>query len=171
MTTSPIITGATADSVSMAKGRAPSGQALAVPAEPSCTVSALTGYDPSRKEDAFKIELDTIRRKRAMEDGEAAAKALGWLLDFGTQWANGSSYGTDFRGHEEAKLYLEVAHKHFAFQMRDYAVRAAQVEIETKYAIATEARRAATGNTDAVEDEGAGRRHCPNNTPLDREGE
>jgi hypothetical protein len=30
-------------------GRAPSGQALAVPAEPSSTVSALTGFDPSRK--------------------------------------------------------------------------------------------------------------------------
>jgi hypothetical protein len=129
-------------------------QALAVPAEPGSTVSALTGFDPSRKDDVWNVQRDIERRARAMRDGVAAAKALYWLQSYGLNPFCGSTYGENFGGYAEAKPYIAATTESFADQLRQRAIDLALADVEAAYASAIEARSDATG-TGAAEGESA----------------
>jgi hypothetical protein len=91
-------------------------------AESSSTVSALTGFDPSRKDDAWNVQRDLERRTTAMRDGVRAAKALHWLQSYGLNPFHGSSYGEFFGGFEEAKPYIAAATEAFAKQLSQRAI-------------------------------------------------
>jgi hypothetical protein len=138
----------------MTKGASASQNGLSQ-AEPCCTVSALTGFDPSRKEDVFQVQLDIAQRSKALRKGEDAAKALYWLKSYGLNPFHGSTYGQAFGGYEEAKPYIDAALESFAKRLSDHAIDMALADIEAAYASAIEARSDATPKSGAAEGESA----------------
>jgi hypothetical protein len=122
--------------------------------EPCSTVSALTGFDPSRKRDAFQVGLDLTRRRRALEIGEEAALALEWLTEYGANVIRGG-YGDQMRGGDEGKKYHGKALSEFASRINDRAVELAVADVEQAYASAIEARRVETEGLDAQHESAA----------------
>lgn len=145
-------------------GRAPSGRALAVPAEPSSTVSALTGFDPSRLHGLNSVigfgkyrgltvaavikfnprYLAWAVKNVAGFDLDAEARKIGQRAinaerEFGMNQQNAWAYGYGLEAKEARRRHdrrmIEIEHR--------------------ERAIATEARRAETVKQGSVH-EGAG---------------
>jgi hypothetical protein len=123
-------------------------------AEPCSTVSALTGFDPSRSDEWRKgyaagcaWYADYIQRVAAIQNRpywERTHGDAGDALDF----------ACDHCGPEEALAFLEDWRAGLADEWPGF-MRWLKVQQDGAKASAIEARRAATGNTDAVEDESA----------------
>ena len=109
--------------------------------EPSPVVSALTGFDPSRKEDTFKIQLDATKRADAFDAATKAERAIQWLQQYGSAVLAGGTYGKDLGDYRAAESYVKEALEVHASTMLLWALEDARGDLERCYAIATEARK------------------------------
>jgi hypothetical protein len=142
--------------MSEGKGASAKQTGLSSPTEPCSTVSALTGFDPSRKDDVFQIQLDMQTRRNFLSNGVDAASALRWLHEYGGGVISGrTQWGTEFDAYEDAQPYIQEAQRYFASQMLERAKERATDDIEHALASAIEARRAIDAEGGVVADESA----------------